>query len=75
MCVNKYQHFTNSIVSDCDLVFTRNVWRDIFKLIGVKLRMSMTFHPQTDGQSEVVNKAIAMYLRCITGDWPRAWLD
>jgi hypothetical protein len=37
--------------------------------------MSTTFHPQTDGQSEVVNKTIAMYLRCITGDCPRAWVE
>jgi hypothetical protein len=28
-----------------------------------------------DGQSEVVNKVIAMYLRCVTGDRPRAWVD
>ena len=37
--------------------------------------MSTAFHPQTDGQSEAGNKTIAMYLRCITGDRPRAWLD
>jgi hypothetical protein len=35
----------------------------------------MTFHPQTDGQSEVVNRTIAMYLRCLTGDRPRAWVN
>ena len=39
------------------------------------LRMSTAFHPQTDGQSEVVNKVIAMYLRCVTGVRPRAWVD
>lgn len=44
-------------------------------MAGVKLRMSTAFHPQTDGQSKVVNRTIAMYLRCITGDRPRAWLD
>jgi hypothetical protein len=37
--------------------------------------MSTTFHPRTDGQSEVVNTVIAMYLRCATGDRPRAWVD
>jgi hypothetical protein len=37
-------------------------------MAGVQLRMSTAFHPQTDGQSEAVNKTIAMYLRCITGD-------
>jgi len=67
--------FPSSIVSDCDPVFTGHVWRDLFKCAGVQLRMSTAFHPQTDGQSEAVNKTIAMYLRCITGDRPRAWLN
>ncbi|KAJ1257136.1 hypothetical protein BS78_K206200 [Paspalum vaginatum] len=44
-------------------------------MAGVKLRMSTAFHLQIDGQSEVVNKVIAMYLRCVTGDQPRAWVD
>jgi hypothetical protein len=67
--------FPRSIVSDRDPVFTGNVWKDLFKLAVVQLRISTAFHPQTDGQSEIVNKTIAMYLRCITGDRPRAWLD
>lgn len=71
----KLHGFSSSIVSGCDPIFTSHVWRDLFKLAGVKLCMSTTFHPQTDGQSEAVNKTIAMYLRCITGDRSRAWLD
>jgi hypothetical protein len=60
-----------SIVSDWDPVFIDHVWRDLFKLSGVTLKMSIAFHPQTDGRSEVVNISISMYLRCITGDHPR----
>jgi len=67
--------FPESIVSDRDPVFTGHVWRDLFRHAGVKLRMSSAFHPQTDGQSEAVNKTITMYLRCLTGDRPRDWLD
>nr|XP_051212601.1 uncharacterized protein LOC127330429 [Lolium perenne] len=67
--------FPSSIVCDRDPVFTRHVWRDLFRMAGVQLRFSTAFHPQTDGQSEVVNKVIAMYLRCVTGDHPRAWVD
>jgi hypothetical protein len=44
-------------------------------MVGVTLKISTAFHPQTDGQSEVVNKVIAMYLRCVTGNQPRAWVD
>ena len=64
--------FPASIVSDRDPVFTGHVWRDLFRMAGVQLRLSTAFHPQTDGQSEVVNKVIAMYLHCVTGDRPRA---
>jgi hypothetical protein len=58
----------SSIVSDQDSVFTTHLWRDLFKMTGSKLRMSTTFHPQIDGQSDVVNRTIAMYLCCITRD-------
>jgi hypothetical protein len=64
-----------SIVSDRDPIFTGHVWKDLFKFSGVSLKLSTTFHPQTDGQSEAVDKTISMYLRCMTGDRPRAWLD
>jgi transposase InsO family protein len=67
--------YPSSIVNDWDPVFTSRLWRDLFKLSGIQLRFSTAFHPQTDGQSEVVNKVIAMYLRCATGDRPRAWVD
>jgi hypothetical protein len=67
--------FPALIVSDRDPVFTGHVWRDLFRMAGVKLRFSMAFHPQMDSQSEVVNKVIAMYLLCVTGDRPRAWVD
>ena len=61
-------------MSDRDPVFTSAMWRDLFKMAGVKLRMSTTFHSLTGSQCEVVNKWIAMYLRCFTGDRPRAWV-
>jgi hypothetical protein len=37
--------------------------------------MRTAYHPQTDGQSEVVNKVNAMYLRCVIGDRPRSRVD
>jgi hypothetical protein len=71
----RLHRFPSSIISDRDPVFTGHVWRDLFRLAGVKLRLSTAFHPQTDGKSEVVNKVIAMYLRYVIGDRPRAWVD
>jgi hypothetical protein len=63
-----------SIVSDRDAVFTSTFWKELMRLMGVKLHMTTAFHPQSDGQSEAANKVIAMYLRCFTGDRPRDWL-
>jgi hypothetical protein len=44
-------------------------------MASIKLRRSTTFHPQTNRQSEVVNKVIAMYMCCVTGDRPRSWVN
>jgi hypothetical protein len=67
--------FPTSVINDRDPVFTSHLWRDLFKCAGVKQRLSTAFHPQTDGQSKVVNKIITMYLQCATGDRPRSRVD
>jgi hypothetical protein len=66
--------FPTSIISDRDPVFTSTFWAELFRLAGVKLLLSSAFHLQTDGHSEVTNRTITMYLRCLAGDHPRSWL-
>lgn len=39
-----------------------------------KLRLSSAFQSQTDGQSEVTNRVLGVYLRCLAGPRPRSWL-
>jgi hypothetical protein len=41
-----------SIISNRDFKFTSKFWRDSHKLLGTKLLMSTSFHPQTDEASE-----------------------
>lgn len=59
-----------SIVSDRDKVFISSFWRSLFELQGTKLCMSSSYHPQTDGQTEVVNHSLEQYLWCFVGDDP-----
>lgn len=37
--------------------------------------MSSSYHPQTDGQTEVVNKSLEHYLRAFVADRPQSWVD
>lgn len=61
------------IVSDRDAVFLSEFWRELFSLQGVALNMSSAYHPQSDGQTEIVNRCVETYLRCMCGDRPHLW--
>lgn len=67
--------FPTSIISNREVVFTSGFWKALFSAAGTRLHMSSAFHLQSDGQSEAVNPVITMYLRCITRDHPRQWLQ
>lgn len=71
--VVKLHGMPKSIVSDRDKVFTSNFWKHLFQLQGTTLAMSSAYHPQSDGQSEVVNKCLEMFLMCFTFNNPKAW--
>ena len=70
----KLHSFPKSIVSYRDKVFMSQFWQQLFKMQGTTLSMSSAYHPQSDGQSEVVNKTLEMYLRCFCFDNPKSWL-
>jgi len=47
------------------------------EMLGIKSKLSMVFHPQTDGQTERVNQELELYLRMFIDhrqeQWPE-WL-
>jgi hypothetical protein len=71
----KLHDILSTIVSDQDPLFTDRFWKELFAMAGVKLQFTFAFHPQANGQSEATDKIIAMYLRCLTGDRLRQWLQ
>jgi hypothetical protein len=51
-----------NIVSDRDSRFMSAFWQELFRLVGTELTPSTSYHPQIDGQTEIVNKWLEGYL-------------
>ena len=62
-----------SIVSDRDSRFTAHFWKSFQKAMGIRLTMSTTFHPQTDGQSERTIQVLEDMLRACVLDHKGLW--
>jgi hypothetical protein len=62
-----------TIVSDRDSKFTSKFWTETHRILGVKLLLSTSFHPQTDGSSERANQTITQILRSVVQSDQRDW--
>ena len=51
----KHHGLPTGIVSDRGPQFASQVMKDICKRLGIQTRLSTTYHPQTDGQTERIN--------------------
>ena len=63
----------STIVSNRGSVFASNFLGELYKLLGIKRKMSTAFHPQTNGQTERLNREINQYLRTYVNDRQTEW--
>jgi hypothetical protein len=73
--VTRLHGIPKTIVSNRDLKFTSNFWKGMFKGFRMNLNFSTTYHPESDGQTERVNRVIEDMLRMYVMDKPSRWED
>jgi hypothetical protein len=64
---------SNTIVSDHDATFLGHFRRTLWNKLGTNLLFCTTYHPQTDGQMEVVNRTLFTTLRAVLNTNLKLW--
>ena len=67
----KLHGFPLSIVSGRYTQFVSHFWRTLWKKFRTNLSFSSSYHPQTDGQTEVVNRILGNILRSLVYGHPK----
>jgi len=62
-------------VSDRGPQFTAELTKGLNRMLGIETRLSIVFHPQTDGQMEQMNQELEQYLRFFVDHRQKDWLE
>jgi hypothetical protein len=63
------------IVNDWDVKFTSEFWTLLMKKTRTKLKFNTIFHPEIDGQTEIMNGILNQYFRNYIGGDYKDWGD
>jgi len=58
----KLHELPESIVLDRDPQFVIKITKELNDMLGIETKLSMSFHPQTDGEIEQMNQKLEQYL-------------
>ena len=64
-----------SVILDRGLQFAAGLTKELNKMLGIETKLSMVYHPQTDGQIERTNQELAQYLRMYVNHRQNNWLE
>lgn len=64
-----------TIVSDRGSQFVSSFWRELSRRLKMRLSASTAYHPETDGQTEIINAMMEQYLRGYCNYYQDDWAD
>jgi hypothetical protein len=73
--VFRHHGVPRKIISDRDPKIVSAFWREVIARIGSKCNISTSYHPQTDGQTEVFNKVLEEMLRNFVSPTMTNWAE
>ena len=65
----------NIIVSDWGGQFVSEFWSKVCSILGIKLKLSTSYHPQIDGQTEIMNQYMAQWLQPFISYYQDDWSE
>jgi len=71
----KLHSLPESIILDRGPQFVAEVMRELNSMLEIDSKLSMAFHPQTDGQIERINQELEQYLRMFIDHRQEQWLE
>ena len=69
----KLHGLPESIISDRGPQFAAGLMRELNEILGIKSKLLMAFHPQTDGQTKRINQKLKQYLRMFIDHRQEQW--
>jgi hypothetical protein len=69
----KVHGWPKDVVSDRGPQFISAFWSDFCDLMKISPKLSTSYHPETDGQTERVNQILEQYLRCYVNYYQNDW--
>src|SRR5258708_31184460 len=65
----------SQIISDRDTRWRNDFWREVCLIMGARRSLTTAYHPQADGQSEILNQTIEVALRAYINKDKNNWVD
>jgi len=69
----KLHGLPKSVISDRGPQFVAGMTKELNKMLGIETKLSMAYHPETDGQTERTNQELEQYLRMYVNHRQNNW--